>query len=63
LKQCHNRIVIYGHYFFLLTRACLKNHSYNLHAPICGKNAKESKKVIRRMDKARKSFQDSYNSK
>ena len=30
---------------------------------ICAKNTKESKKVIRRMDKARKSFQDSYNSK
>ena len=44
-------------------RACLKNHSYNLHAPICGKNAKESKKVIRRMDKARKSSKDSYNIK
>jgi len=41
----------------------LKNHSYNLHAPICGKNAKESKKVIRRMDKARKSSKDSYNIK
>ena len=44
-------------------RACLKNHSYNLHAPICGKNAKESKKVIRRMDKAQKSSKDSYNIK
>ena len=40
-----------------------ENHSYNLHAPICGKNAKESKKVIRRMDKARKSSKDSYNIK
>ena len=59
MKQCHNRIVIYSHYFFLLTRACLKKRSYNLHAPICDKNAKESKRVIRRMDKARKSSKES----
>ena len=30
---------------------------------ICGKNAKKSKKVIRRMDKVQKSFKDSYNIK
>ena len=50
-------------FFELRLRACLKNHSYNLHAPICGKNAKESKKVIRRMDNAQKSSKDSYNIK
>ena len=30
---------------------------------ICAKNTKESKKVIRRMDKAQKSSKDNYNTK
>ena len=30
---------------------------------ICAKNTKESKKVIRRMDKAQKSSKDNYNIK